>query len=143
MEKISGRLQMILNHFEMTSYKLCKEINYATGAFSSLLADKTSPSFDLLNKLLERFPSIDANWLLLGKGEMFLDPSIKPNRHKVHSPDLLEAKNSLINKMEEIIKLKDEKIEMLNNELREYRAAAEILKTTQKNLAGQRQKSVE
>jgi hypothetical protein len=72
---------------------------------------------------------------------MFLDPSIKPNRSYSHSPDLLEAKNSIINKMEEILKLKDEKIEKLNNELREYRAAAKILKTTGKSLAEKKEKS--
>jgi hypothetical protein len=141
MEKFSQRLQAVLDHFEMTPYKLSKEINYSTGGFSSLFANKTSPSFDFLNKLLQRFPSIDANWLILGKGEMFLDPSIKPNRSYSHSPDLLEAKNSIINKMEEILKLKDEKIEKLNNELREYRAAAKILKTTGKSLAEKKEKS--
>jgi hypothetical protein len=93
-----------------------------------MLAGKTIPSFDFLSKLMELYPLVNANWLMMGRGEMFVDPHIKPRNNKLHSPDLLESKNEIIGLLNEHVKMKDDKISQLTEELREFRAAAKLLR---------------
>jgi transcriptional regulator with XRE-family HTH domain len=143
METFAKRILAVLDHFEFTPYKLGKELNFSQSSLSSLLAGKTNPSFEFMHKLLSKFPILDANWLILGKGEMFLNSDIKVKRKSNHPSDLMESKNAIIALMSENIRLKDEKIERLTNELREYRAANELMQPTEKNSAEKAKKSPE
>ena len=64
---------------------------------------------------------------------MFQDSIVKTEIVTSASPDLLEAKNSVIAAQGEIIRLKEEKIESLTEELRAFKAAAELLGKEKKN----------
>ena len=64
---------------------------------------------------------------------MFQDSNVKTEIVTSASPDLLEAKNSVIAAQGEIIRLKEEKIESLTEELRAFKAAAELLGKEKKN----------
>jgi len=143
METFAKRIHAILDHFDITPYKLGKELNVSQGGLSSMLAGKTNPSFEFMHKLLSKFPILDANWLILGKGDMFLNPDIRVKRKSNHPSDLMESKNAIIALMSENMRLKDEKIEQLTNELREYRAATELMQQTEKNSAEKAKKSPE
>jgi hypothetical protein len=143
MDTVAKRILAVLDHFELTPYKLGKELNFSVSSLGSLLAGKTNPSFEFMHKLLSQFPILDANWLILGKGNMFLDPDIKVKRKSNHPSDLMESKNTIIALMSENMRLKDEKIEQLTNELREYRAAKELMQPTEKNSAEKAKKSPE
>ena len=126
-ENFGVRLQKVMNHHEITAYRLGKDIQYSNAAIGNMLAGKTNPSFDFVARLMELFPMLDGNWLLMGRGDMFIDPNIRPKGHKSHPPDLLEAKNDIIKLLNENIQMKDEKIRQLTEELREYRAAGKLL----------------
>jgi hypothetical protein len=64
----------------------------------------------------------------MGRSETSADPSIRPNSHRTHPPDLLEAKNEIIALQNKNIKMMEEKLKELSEELREYRAAGRLLK---------------
>jgi len=127
MGSFAERLKQVLEHYSITGYRLAKETSLTNMSVSNILSGKFKPSYSFICVLLERFPEVNANWLILGKDSMFLDPQIKPMVISHTSPDLLEAKNSVIAAQGEIIRMKDEKIEMLTAELREYKAAANLL----------------
>ena len=38
---------------------------------SHILSGRNNPSLEFVNKVIRRYPEIDANWLLLGKGQMY------------------------------------------------------------------------
>jgi transcriptional regulator with XRE-family HTH domain len=143
METFAKRIHAILDHFDITPYKLGKELNVSQGGLSSMLAGKTNPSFEFMHKLLSQFPMLDANWLILGKGDMFLNPDIKVRRKSTHPSDILESKNAIIALMSENMRLKDEKIDQLTSELREYKAAKELMQPIEKNSAEIAEKSLE
>jgi len=128
MDNFGIRLQNFLQHYEITAYKLGKDIDFSNAAIGNMLAGKTMPSFDFLSKLMELYPLVNANWLMMGRGEMFVDPNIKPRNNKLHSPDLLESKNEIIGLLNEHVKMKDDKISQMTEELREFRAAAKLLR---------------
>lgn len=65
---------------------------------------------------------------------MFQETSIKTEIVSSSSPDLIEAKNSVISAQREIIRLKEEKIERMTEELRAFKATAELLGQEKKTM---------
>lgn len=66
---------------------------------------RNKPSFDLLSKIIETFPSINAEWLLTGRGKMLC------SRQSVGRFEQIEIKELI-----EYLKEKDYKIEQLMQE---------------------------
>ena len=62
------------------------EINPA--GISHILAGRNKPGFDLLQKILRRFPRINPDWLLLDSDKMYRDPNNphRPLRSNRRSP---------------------------------------------------------
>jgi transcriptional regulator with XRE-family HTH domain len=127
MDNFASRLRKVLDHYEVTAYRIAKEISFTNAAVLNLLSGKTSPSYEFVYGLLDKYPELNANWLVMGRDTMFLDPERKPKTRVYSSPDLLASKNETIAVLQENIRMKDEKIIQLTSELREYRAAAGLL----------------
>ena len=72
---------------------------------------------------MDLYPTLNGNWLLMGRGDMFVDPSIRPRSHRVYSQDLVDAKNEVIALQGKNISLMEEKIRQLTEELRVCREA--------------------
>jgi transcriptional regulator with XRE-family HTH domain len=123
MEGFAQRLQKVLDHHGITAYKLGKDIDFSNAAIGNMLAGKTNPSFEFLSRLMELFPMLNANWLVMGRGEMFIDDSIRSKGFRSHPPDLLEAKAEIIRLLNENMRMKDEKILRLTEELKNQKGA--------------------
>ena len=63
----------VLKHFNLTSSKLAEIIGIQRSGLSHILSGRNNPSYDFIVKLLENFPMINANWLLIGHGNMLLE----------------------------------------------------------------------
>lgn len=120
-------MHKVLEHYGLSAYRLAKEIDFSNAATLNLLSGKTNPSYEFLTRLMELYPDVNSNWLLLGRETMFMDPNIRPKSVSHYSPDLIESKNAVIAALNDNIRMKDEKIEFLTSELREYKAAASLL----------------
>lgn len=68
----------------LTPSKFAETIGIQRSAMSHIISGRNNPSLDVLTKILERFNSIDSDWLLFGKGHMLRDhtPSIEPDLFK-------------------------------------------------------------
>ena len=64
------RIQELLTRFGYSATRLADEIGVQRSGISHILSGRNQPSFDFLVKLLKRFPDINAEWLLRGKGMM-------------------------------------------------------------------------
>jgi transcriptional regulator with XRE-family HTH domain len=128
------RFKKILEHYNYSAYRLAKETAVTNSATLNLLSGRNTPSFEYLNRLSKLFPELNLNWLVLGEETMFRDPIVRPKSSESFAPDLLESKNALISVLNENIRMKDEKIDELTAELREYRAAAKLLETAKKEM---------
>jgi len=129
----ADRLKKVVEHYEYSAYRLAKETAVTNQTTLNFLSGKTTPSFDFLAKLSMIFPELNLNWLVMGEESMFRDASVRPRSSNNYPPDLIESKNSLISVLNENIRMKDEKIEELTSELREYRAAAKLLEASKKD----------
>ena len=68
-----NRINLILRAKNITARQFAEEIGIQPSGMSHILGGRNNPSLDFAVKVLKRYPEIDANWLLLGKGAMYGD----------------------------------------------------------------------
>lgn len=68
---MKDRLQALMKAESLSPSQFADEISIQRSAVSHLISGRNLPSYDVLVKILERFPDVNPEWLLLGKGEMY------------------------------------------------------------------------
>lgn len=77
MENFSDRLEKVLEYLKISPYRLSKDIGASEAVISNLRNGKNKPSYELLNKILNFYEVLNAEWLLTGEGEMLKLPAKK------------------------------------------------------------------
>lgn len=72
---MTERINSILKYYKTNSSKFAEEIGVQKSSISHVLSGRNKPSLDFIQKLLSTYPEINADWLILGKGEMINDDS--------------------------------------------------------------------
>lgn len=72
------RINLILRAKNITARQFAEEIGIQPSGMSHILGGRNNPSLDFVAKVLRRYPEIDANWLLLGRGGMYSDAPAAP-----------------------------------------------------------------
>lgn len=66
-----NRINLILRAKNITARQFAEEIGIQPSGMSHILGGRNNPSLDFVTKVIRRYPEIDANWLLMGRGEMY------------------------------------------------------------------------
>lgn len=61
----------------ITAKQFAVEIGIQPSGMSHILSGRNNPSLEFVSKVIRRYPEIDANWLLLGKGEMYTSGAVE------------------------------------------------------------------
>lgn len=79
--KISDRIDMIIRELGLNKNSFSKVIGLDNNVtIGRIVNEERSPSYEVLNKIIQTYGSINANWLLTGNGSMFTkndNPSYK------------------------------------------------------------------
>lgn len=65
------RINLIIQAKNITPSQFADEINIQRSGMSHIMSGRNKPSLDFVMRVLKRYPEIDTNWLLFGKGEMY------------------------------------------------------------------------
>jgi len=65
------RLLKIITSEGLTPSLLADKMGVQRSGISHILSGRNYPSFDFLQKLLENFPRLNAEWLILGQGSIY------------------------------------------------------------------------
>ena len=68
---MKDRLSKIITSEGLTAALLADELGVQSSGIRHILTGRNNPSFDLLQKLLARFPKLNAEWLITGQGSMY------------------------------------------------------------------------
>ena len=68
---MNKRISLLLKEENLTAGKLADILEVQPSSISHLISGRNKPGFDFVAKLLERFPAISPDWLILGKGDMY------------------------------------------------------------------------
>ena len=72
---MNTRLQQFLELENLTPARLADMLGIQRSGLSHILQGRNKPSFDFLNRILTKFPHINADWLMTGRGKAYRDPS--------------------------------------------------------------------
>ncbi len=67
------KLRRLMKHEGINSTRLAEILGIQASGISHIMSGRNKPSYDFLLKLLQRFPQISPDWLLLDKGPMYRD----------------------------------------------------------------------
>jgi transcriptional regulator with XRE-family HTH domain len=100
---MKDRLLQFLNAIQLSSSRFADEIGIQPSGVSHILSGRNNPSYDFIVKILSRFPELNADWLLLGEGNMF--------KESVKQAGLFENSNVFQKEMENVTDVKYKKID--------------------------------
>ena len=74
------RINTLLKAKNVTARQFAEEIGIQPSGMSHILSGRNNPSLEFIMKVMKRWPEININWLMFGKGEMYVN-----NNEVIHS----------------------------------------------------------
>ncbi len=113
------RIKAFREHFSLNQVEFAQNIGTVKQTISRLEADEGKPSFDIIFSIKEKYPTIDLNWLVSGKGKMFVpegqNQNEQPAEARKESSNCAECRAELAAAKDKIIELQNQIISHLNN----------------------------
>ena len=69
--QIKDRILKLLTEENLSSSKFAEILNVQRSSISHILSGRNKPSLDFIQKVLKNFPTLNPEWLIIGKGEMY------------------------------------------------------------------------
>ena len=66
-----SRILLILKTQDLSSSQFADEISVQRSSISHILSGRNNPSLEFVTKILKRYPDINSEWILFGKGSMY------------------------------------------------------------------------
>lgn len=70
---MKDRLQQFLEVEQLSPARLADVMGIQRSGLSHILSGRNKPGFDFIQKMLLRFPTLNSEWLITGKGKMYKD----------------------------------------------------------------------
>ncbi len=86
------RLKQLIKQQRMNSAQFASEIGIAASSLHHIVSGRNNPSLEVIQKILKRFPNINAEWLINGNG--------KPYNTEISQGELFELENNYDNNQE-------------------------------------------
>ncbi len=86
---MNTRLQQFIAAENISQAQLADTLQVARAGISHILAGRNKPSYDFLTSLMQRFPQLNIEWLMFGKGKMYKNEAPAQEREKQNEPSLL------------------------------------------------------
>lgn len=69
---VSERLDVFLKAVNMNPFSLSKKIGGTSQKYYKIIQGKSNPQYETVERILDAFPELSAEWLMRGRGEMFI-----------------------------------------------------------------------
>ncbi len=74
---MKDRLLKFLNSQQLSSARFAEIIGVQPSGISHILSGRNKPGFDFIQKILTSYPSLNAEWLIMGKGSMLKSENLQ------------------------------------------------------------------
>ena len=75
---MKNRIEALLDKLQLSPSKFADEIGMQRSAMSHILSGRNKPSLEVMQKILNRFPEVNIDWLIQGKGTLFNEDKNTP-----------------------------------------------------------------
>lgn len=86
------RIMQLLKDEKLSATRFADKIGVQRSSISHIISGRNKPSFDFISKTLEKFPDINAEWLINGKGSMYKN-NIKDGKGLEKDTELFEKRS--------------------------------------------------
>jgi transcriptional regulator with XRE-family HTH domain len=76
---MQNRIEYIMQKHHLTPARLADELKVQRSGISHILSGRNKPGYEFIVKIIERFPDINAEWFITGKGNPDKDFTIPVN----------------------------------------------------------------
>ena len=94
MDDIVKRLNIIKEHYKLSGSGLARQIGMSVTSVNCFFAGKSKVSGEFLCSLLNAYPSVSAEWLMRGNGNMLIED--KPTTDEKLKKELADMKVKLL-----------------------------------------------
>lgn len=70
---MNTRLKQFLSAENITQAQLADNLNVVRASVSHILSGRNNPGYDFIKALMEKYPKLNIEWLIFGKGKMYKD----------------------------------------------------------------------
>ena len=82
------RIEKVKDTLGLTARQFAAEIRVQPGTISNMMAGRNNPSYEVIKRILERYPTLNPEWLIAGRGEMWrTEPGQDPGLFDALAPD--------------------------------------------------------
>lgn len=120
MPPILVRLQQFMDHENLTAYQVNKDSGLCKGLLINAFTNQRGLTTSTLEAILNTYPQLNANWLIVGRGEMLNpepDAAVPPSVTEKHIQDLDELQKQCIDLVKTILQMKNKTQEDANARL--------------------------
>lgn len=68
------RIEAVIKSLKISARQFADEIRVRPGTISNMMSGRNNPSLDVMKRIMERYPTINPEWLIAGRGEMWRTP---------------------------------------------------------------------
>lgn len=65
------RIESVIKSLGLTARQFAAEIRVQPGTISNMMAGRNNPSLDVMKRIMERYPTLNPEWLIAGRGVMW------------------------------------------------------------------------
>ena len=114
------RLQQFMDHEKLTAYQVNKDSGLCKGLLINAFTNQRGLTTSTLEAILNAYPQLNANWLIVGRGEMLNpepDAAVPPSVTEKHIQNLDELKKQCVEMIETIHQMKKKEQEEADTRL--------------------------
>ncbi len=111
MPPILARLQQFMDHENLTAYQVNKDSGLCKGLLINAFTNQRGLTTSTLEAILNTYPQLNANWLIVGRGEMLNpepDAAVPLSATEQHIRHLEELKKQCLEMIKSIQQMKIE-----------------------------------
>lgn len=98
---MNTRLKQFLAAENITQAQFADNINVVRASVSHVLSGRNNPSYEFIRSIMLKYPRLNVEWLMFGKGKMYKDASspiqVQDNAEDILFPEFQEDKTPVIN----------------------------------------------
>jgi len=94
------RIKKLINDKKMNSAQFASEIGIAASSLHHIVSGRNNPSLEVIQKILSRFPEINAEWLINGQNQPYRSDFIQEENQN----ELFEITSETTNNEEDKLK---------------------------------------
>lgn len=131
---MKDRLQRFLDLEQLSPAKLADILDVQRSGLSHILSGRNKPGFDFIHKLLTKFPSLNSEWLITGKGKVYKESTALYSEKRSGLFQEQELSKPVVNSSNEGIKLETDQEHLSENSIFESEPSSDLKNRTLKRI---------